>query len=69
MLEDDERLAVLHQVEEYLAEKMYNIRWPGSTSGFVLAWPALSNFTVTRHEFLTLDPPTWWVDQTKAPFA
>ena len=69
VLEDDERRAILHQVEDYLAAKMYNIRWPGGTSGFILAWPALGNMNVIRNDTTTLSPPTWWVDPTKPPLA
>jgi peptide/nickel transport system substrate-binding protein len=69
ILEDDERREVLHQVESYLAQKMYNVRWPGGTNGFVLAWPALQNVNVIRTEYATLAPPTWWLDSTKAPLA
>ena len=68
-LEDDARREILHQVESYLSQKAYNVRWPGGTSGFVLAWPALGNMNVIRHDTTTLSPPTWWVDPTKAPLA
>jgi peptide/nickel transport system substrate-binding protein len=69
VLDDDERRNILHQVEDYLSAKQYQVKWPGGTSGFYLAWPSLQNFQVIRAETTTMYPPTWWLDQTKAPFA
>ena len=69
VLDDDERRSILHQVEDYLSAKQYQVKWPGGTSGFYLAWPSLKNFQVFRAETTTMYPPTWWLDQTKPPFA
>jgi peptide/nickel transport system substrate-binding protein len=69
VLDDDGRREILHQVESYLAAKQYSVKWPGGTSGFYLAWPALQNFMVHQAETTTMYSPTWWVDQTKAPYA
>jgi hypothetical protein len=48
---------------------MYNIRWPGGTSGFTLAWPSLKNYEVFRGDTDTIRINNWWVDRTKKPFA
>ncbi len=69
ILDDEGRREVLHQVESYLSQKQYTVKWPGGTSGFYLAWPALKNFMVSQPETWTMYPASWWVDQTQAPFA
>jgi hypothetical protein len=68
----EKRKAIVQDMQRYLAQKQYAVRWPGGKSSFGLIWPAVQNYLVWRGG----DPNTWriessywWLDQTKAPFA
>ena len=62
----EKRRAIVQDIQRYLGQKMYGIRWPGGSTGFALAWPALANFNVFIGDQRQLDY-NWWIDETKAP--
>ena len=63
--DDDQRLALVHELERYDAKKQYYIRFPGGAESFGMAWPCVSNFGSFKG-----GPFYWnyWIDDTKAPF-
>jgi peptide/nickel transport system substrate-binding protein len=70
--DDNKRKTIVQELQRYLGEKQYAVRWPGGKSAFALVWPAVGNYLVWRGG----DPNTfriansyWWLDQTKAPSA
>jgi peptide/nickel transport system substrate-binding protein len=65
----DKRTQQAYDMQRYLAEKMYGVKWPGGASGFGLAWPVVKNFAVFNGvPFYSKDPAFfYWLDQTKAP--
>jgi peptide/nickel transport system substrate-binding protein len=66
-LDTEKRKAIVHDLQRYLAQKMYNVTKPGSADTFQVAWPALGNFNVFRRERRTPNY-SWWIDDTKAPY-
>src|SRR5437660_6879266 len=62
----EKRRALVQDIQRYLGQKMYGIRWPGGSTGFALAWPALQNFNVFIGDQRQGDY-NWWIDDTKAP--
>jgi hypothetical protein len=60
------------EVQRYLAEKMYTIRWPGGATAFQLAWPAVKNYRWFRGGPSAIEARvahTLWLDQDQPPFA
>jgi peptide/nickel transport system substrate-binding protein len=64
----DKRKSLVWDIQRYLGEKQYNVVKPGSSTIFTVAWPGLANFNVYRGDRRSGNY-TWWLDQTKAPFA
>jgi peptide/nickel transport system substrate-binding protein len=67
-LDTEKRKSIVHDLQRYLGQKQYAVRWPGGATSFVMAWPALQNFRVwtgSRDSHITL--LHWWLDETKAP--
>ncbi|HLF76090.1 MAG TPA: ABC transporter substrate-binding protein, partial [Dehalococcoidia bacterium] len=63
------RMAIVHELQRYLAKTQYAIRSPGGANRFSLVWPAVQNYGVFNSDQPTrLRNKTWWLDQTKAPF-
>jgi ABC-type transport system substrate-binding protein len=69
--DNEKRRTIIYELQRYLADQMYTLRWPGGSTQFELLWPAVQNYRVyragpslTNHVALT----TWWLDETKAPF-
>jgi ABC-type transport system substrate-binding protein len=68
------RQTIVHDVQRYLAQKQYQIRWPGGASSFQPFWPIIQNTRVWRESsigagnrsFYTQNM-TWWLDETKPP--
>ena len=61
----------MHELQRYLADQMYTIRWPGGASGFELAWPSVRNYRVYRPGSQAINltnSSTWWLDETLPPF-
>jgi ABC-type transport system substrate-binding protein len=68
----DERKRLAQEVQRYMAEKLYTIRWPGGATGFELTWPAVKNYRVFRSLGTSIESrltPYLWLDQTQPPFA
>jgi peptide/nickel transport system substrate-binding protein len=69
-VDTNKRRSIVHDVQRYLAEQQYCIRWPGGATSFALAWPAIRNYRVfypgtalgTKTENMS-----WWIDETSAP--
>jgi peptide/nickel transport system substrate-binding protein len=67
----ERRRGIVHDLQRYLADAMYTIRWPGGASSFELAWPALRNYRVYRpgsQQVNLVASTTWWLDETQLPF-
>ena len=63
------RRKIVHDLQKYLAQKMYLVLWPGGANVWELVWPAITNYNVYwdyRGTELTR-PIHWAVDDTKAP--
>ena len=58
------RWSLAHELQRYEAKKQYNTPFPGGASGFLLAWPVLSNYRVNRG---AIDDLYLWLDDSKAP--
>jgi ABC-type transport system substrate-binding protein len=66
----ERRRGVVHELQRYLADQMYTIRWPGGATGFELAWPAVRNYRVFRpgsQQVNLVASTRWWLDDTLAP--
>jgi ABC-type transport system substrate-binding protein len=69
-LDQQKRIAIVNDLQRYMAGKMYDLLFPGSASGFSLAWPALGNFLALGGDGPRRnDQMHHWLDQTKPPFA
>jgi len=67
----ERRRGIVHDLQRYLADAMYTIRWPGGASSFELTWPALRNYRVFRpgsQQANLVASTTWWLDETQLPF-
>jgi ABC-type transport system substrate-binding protein len=62
----DRRRGLIHELQRYLAQKMYYVLNPGLSDTFQLAWPVVGNFNVYRAERRTVNYH-WWIDDTKTP--
>ena len=64
----EKRRAVMFDLQRYLAKAMWGLIFPGGSTGFVMAWPALGNYRVYRGPAVFSNYGLW-VDETKAPLA
>jgi ABC-type transport system substrate-binding protein len=65
------RRKLVLDLQRYLAEQVYTLRWPGGATGFDLVWPAVRNYRVWRaRPSLTnvVALTTWWIDETQPRF-
>ena len=62
------RKALIGDLQRYLGGKQYAVIEPGVADTFDLSWPALANHRVYNGDRRT-HAATWWIDETKAPFA
>jgi ABC-type transport system substrate-binding protein len=60
------RMALVHELQRYLAQKQYCVVNPGRSEGFSLAWPAVGNYNVYIGDHHG-DNYNWWLDETRAP--
>jgi ABC-type transport system substrate-binding protein len=66
----ERRRKTVHELQRYLADAQYCIRWPGGATTFDLVWPAVQNYRVyppgtnSANQIASL---TWWLDETKPP--
>jgi peptide/nickel transport system substrate-binding protein len=62
----EKRKQIIYEAQRYLGKAQFGVRWPGGSTGFLVAWPALANYNVYQ-----TDPrgPSVreWIDDTKAP--
>ncbi len=64
------RIEIAHDLQRYLGEKQYTVRYPGAATGFSLAWPALKNyFAFEDHSQARVRFLHEWIDDTAAPLA
>jgi ABC-type transport system substrate-binding protein len=70
-LDEKKRVAITHDIVREMGKKQWMTVWPGTASGFYMAWPAVKNFQVWREDREGCRAPAsyWWLDQSKAPFA
>src|SRR5262249_18602418 len=61
------RRGVVQDLQRYLAQKQYAIRWPGGSTSFSLAWPALRNFLAWQGGPSLATNARYWIDDTQAP--
>jgi hypothetical protein len=67
--DNDEAIALAHELQRYLGGKQYFSRALGSATGFNVAWPAVQNFQVFQGLSWGYLWKEYWLDTTKAPFA
>jgi ABC-type transport system substrate-binding protein len=68
----EKRRTIVHDVQRYLADAQYCIRWPGGANSFSLVWPAVQNYRVWRPGTAlgTLtNAMYWWIDSKEAPLS
>jgi ABC-type transport system substrate-binding protein len=66
----ERRRGVVFDLQRYLAEQQYTIRWPGGATAFDLVWPAVRNYRVYRpgsQQINMTSSTTWWLDDTQPP--
>jgi hypothetical protein len=66
----EKRRAIVHDLQRYLAEQQYHIRWPGGATSFEVVWPAIRNYRVYRPANTFANQVahlTWWLDESQAP--
>jgi peptide/nickel transport system substrate-binding protein len=57
-LDTDRRVAIIHEFQKYMLQKMHTIPWDGSSSGFTFKWPWLRNSVWPAwNEWLSPDTP------------
>jgi peptide/nickel transport system substrate-binding protein len=66
-IDTERRKSIIHEVQRYLAQKMYALHWPGGSSGFLMAWPALRNFQVYRGGRDETHRYHLWIDDSLRP--
>jgi ABC-type transport system substrate-binding protein len=66
--DEQKRMAMVGDLQRYLAGKMYDMLFPGSSSTFSLAWPALNNFLAFGGDSpRSNDWKYLWLDPLKPP--
>jgi ABC-type transport system substrate-binding protein len=73
-LDSKKRQQIIADLQRYLAKQQYAVSPPGVADGFVMAWPAVSNYNVWQDDSRTVSfaiPSlmSYWLDNTKAPLA
>jgi peptide/nickel transport system substrate-binding protein len=63
------RTSIAHEMQRHLGKTQYDVKFPGGSTGFALAWPALQNFSVFRGVPFYIRPQSYyyWLDETKPP--
>ncbi len=67
--DNDEAIAIAHQLQQYLGGKQYFSRALASASGFDVAWPVLRNYSVFQGLAWGYSLKRYWIDKTQAPLA
>jgi ABC-type transport system substrate-binding protein len=71
-LETDSKkqVAILGDLQRYLAKMQYSVTNPGTADTFLMAWPALRNYATFQGDSRAINDYyyTWWLDETQAPF-
>jgi ABC-type transport system substrate-binding protein len=60
------RMAIIHDLQRYLAKAQYCVPIPGFSSSYAMAWPAVGNYGVWEGDKRG-ENYNWWLDDTKAP--
>ena len=63
------RIAIMADIQKYLADAMYIIRPPSGATGFDLAWPAWRNYLWFRGARRSEEMNYFWLDKTQKPLA
>jgi peptide/nickel transport system substrate-binding protein len=63
------QVAMLGDLQRYLAEKQYCIASPGFATQFTMAWPAVKNYLAFQGDSRAINAfyYTWWLDESQAP--
>jgi peptide/nickel transport system substrate-binding protein len=62
----DKRMAIIHDLQRYLAKVAYTVAQPGFANGFALAWPVLQNYRVFVEDKRGVNY-NWWIDDSQPP--
>jgi ABC-type transport system substrate-binding protein len=62
----NKRMAIIHDLQRYLAKAQYCVPIPGAADGFVLAWPVVGNYGVWEGDKRG-ENYSWWLDDTQPP--
>ncbi|HLF77979.1 MAG TPA: ABC transporter substrate-binding protein [Dehalococcoidia bacterium] len=60
------RMAIVHDLQRYLAKAQYCVPQPGTAGGYTLAWPAYSNYQVVQGDKRGINYNVW-IDESQAP--
>lgn len=60
------RMALIHDLQRYLAKTQYCVPIPGFADGFALAWPVLGNYGVWEGDKRGVNY-SWWLDDSQPP--
>jgi len=66
--DDEARKQIVLDLQRYLAEKAYAVRWPGGKTNFDLVWPAVANYRVWNGgaaDTWRIQNSYWWLDTSK----
>ena len=72
-VDTEKRRSLVKEMQRYMAQKQYLVRWPGGATDFQMAWPAVQNFLAYRGAAAgttvgsRLTPYFWWLDNTQPP--
>ena len=63
------RVAILGDLQRYLAKMCYCVPNPGTATNFDVAWPVVKNFYTFQNDSRAINQGyyTWWLDQAQPP--
>jgi ABC-type transport system substrate-binding protein len=62
----NKRMAIIHDLQRYLAKAQYCVPIPGVADGFAMAWPVVGNYNVWEGDKRG-ENYSWWIDDSQAP--
>ena len=64
-----QQVALLGDIQRYLAKMQYSVTKPGNADTFLMAWPAVKNYATFQGDSRAINDYyyTWWLDENEAP--
>jgi peptide/nickel transport system substrate-binding protein len=66
--DEDKRKSIVLDLQRYLAEKQYAVRWPGGKTNFDVVWPVVANYRAWNGgaaNSYRIRYSYWWFDSSK----